>query len=147
MASIIDVAKYILDKCGSMTTMKLQKLCYYSQAWFLAWNELPMFDEDFEAWANGPVCPGLFRLHRGRFIVSSDEMPQLSGEHSLNENEKETIDKVISYYGDKDAHWLSELTHKELPWKSARERAGAAPGEPCSEIVTKESMMEYYSGL
>ena len=30
MADIIDVAKYILEKCGTMTTMKLQKLCYYS---------------------------------------------------------------------------------------------------------------------
>ena len=28
--TIFDVAKYILTKLGPMTTMKLQKLCYYS---------------------------------------------------------------------------------------------------------------------
>lgn len=36
MANIISVAKYILEQRGAMTTMKLQKLCYYSQAWSLA---------------------------------------------------------------------------------------------------------------
>lgn len=30
MTSIFDVAAYVLDKLGVMTTMKLEKLCYYS---------------------------------------------------------------------------------------------------------------------
>ena len=42
MASVFDVAKYILQKSGSMSTWKLQKLCYYSQAWSLAWTEAPI---------------------------------------------------------------------------------------------------------
>ena len=37
MTSIFDVAAYVLDKLGVMTTMKLEKLCYYSQAWSLVW--------------------------------------------------------------------------------------------------------------
>lgn len=49
MAAIFDVAKYILTKSKRMSTWKLQKLCYYSQAWHLAWTERPLFDEDFEA--------------------------------------------------------------------------------------------------
>ncbi len=40
--------------------MKLQKLCYYCQAWYLAWNNEPLFDEEFEAWASGPVCKELY---------------------------------------------------------------------------------------
>ena len=35
MATVFDVTKYILHKCGKMSTWKLQKLCYYSQAWHL----------------------------------------------------------------------------------------------------------------
>ena len=58
MASVFDVAKYILNNKGRMSTWKLQKLCYYSQAWSLAWTETPLFEEDFEAWKNGPVCRG-----------------------------------------------------------------------------------------
>ena len=55
MASVFDVAKYILHKSGRLSTWKLQKLCYYAQAWEIAWTETPIFEEDFEAWANGPV--------------------------------------------------------------------------------------------
>ena len=55
MANVFDTAKYILEKSGKMSTMKLQKLCYYSQAWALVWDDAPLFDEDFQAWANGPV--------------------------------------------------------------------------------------------
>lgn len=146
MASIIDVAKYILDCHGTMSTMKLQKLCYYSQAWCLAWEERPLFNEDFQAWANGPVCYELFNWHRHKFLISSDELPQIIGDN-LNDSEKKIINKVLEFYGDKDAHWLSELTHQERPWKDARQKANALPGDPCEQIITKESMLDYYSGL
>jgi len=33
MPSVRDVAQYILSQLGPMTTMKLQKLAYYSRAW------------------------------------------------------------------------------------------------------------------
>jgi len=39
MASVHDVAAYILDKRGPMSHMKLQKLVYYCQAWSLVWDE------------------------------------------------------------------------------------------------------------
>ena len=44
---VFDVAAYILEKIGSMTTMKLQKLVYYSQAWSLVWDEKRLFEEDY----------------------------------------------------------------------------------------------------
>lgn len=147
MTSIIDVAKYILERKGTMSTMKLQKLCYYSQAWTLAWDEKPLFEENFQAWANGPVCRELFDWHRGKFLISADDLPQLCGEHNISVTERETIDKVLEFYGNKEGHWLSELTHKERPWKEARQKANALPGDSCSEVITKESMADYYAGL
>lgn len=147
MANIVDTARYILEKKGTMSTMKLQKLCYYSQAWTLAWDETPLFDEDFQAWANGPVCRELFDLHKGKFLIGADDLPQFSGEHNLSPAECETIDKVLEFYGDKEGHWLSELTHKERPWKEARQKANVLPGDSCNEIITKESMADYYAGL
>jgi uncharacterized phage-associated protein len=54
VASVFDVAQYILRKQGGMTTMKLQKLVYYAQAWSLVWDEEPLFDQPIEAWSNGP---------------------------------------------------------------------------------------------
>ena len=70
MADVFDVAKYILEKQGSMTTMKLQKLVYYSQAWSVVWDEKPIFEERIEAWASGPVVRELYEEHRGMFIIS-----------------------------------------------------------------------------
>ena len=70
MATVFDVAKYILRKCGRISTWKLEKLCYYSQAWTMAWDEIPLFNEDFEAWANGPVCPEFFKEHKGMFSIT-----------------------------------------------------------------------------
>ena len=41
MANVFDVAKYIIEKAGKggkMSTMKLQKLVFYSQAYSLGWK-------------------------------------------------------------------------------------------------------------
>ena len=67
--TVFDIAKYILHQRGQMSTMKLQKLCYYAQAWSLVWDDTPLFDEDFSAWRNGPVCEPLFYATKGMFSV------------------------------------------------------------------------------
>lgn len=143
MASVFDVAQYILYKKGKMSTMKLQKLCYYSQAWSLVWDDVELFPEEFLAWANGPVCNELFQATKGSFSVTYQDEP---GDYRvLTSCQKETIDKVLEYYYPHDAQWLSELTHLEDPWKEAR---GDTPaGMPCDNIITKESMAIYYGGL
>jgi len=73
-ASVFDVALAILQKHGPMTAMKLQKLVYYCQAWHLVWEGRPMFRERIEAWASGPVVPELYEAHRGKFMVSFDDI-------------------------------------------------------------------------
>ncbi|EKS6729591.1 MULTISPECIES: Panacea domain-containing protein [Enterobacter] len=144
MASVIDAAKYILEKTGEITAMKLQKLAYYSQAWALVWDEEEIFPEDFEAWANGPVNKCLYARHRGLFKV--DQSVFSDGDTSkLSENQRDTIDKVLEFYGDKTAQWLSNLTHKEAPWLEAR--GELKPMASCSTAITKASMAEYYSSL
>ena len=147
MAQVADVAAYILEKCGPMTAMKLQKLVYYSQAWHLVWTEKPLFDNRIEAWANGPVVWELYDLHRGRFSLTGPaEIP--GGEASrLTEQERATIDVILDAYGDKSAHWLSELTHNEDPWRSARERAGLGERDRGNAVISLDSMFEYYDGL
>lgn len=146
MADVLSVAKYIVEKQGSLTTMKLQKLTYYCQAWSLAWDDKPLFDEDFEAWANGPVCRKLYSYHRGIFAVDKHTfLKDYDVECNFTQEEIDTIEQVLSFYGDKESHWLSELTHKEDPWKNAR--VGYAPGEPAEVIINKEAIQAYYSGL
>lgn len=147
MANVCDVAKYILARCGRVSTWKLQKLCFYAQAWALAWHDNePLFNEDFEAWANGPVCRALYNEHRGMYMIQED---QLSGGDikNLSESQVEDIDAVLEFYGEKEPYWLREQTHSEEPWINARKRAKCADGESCDEIITKEEIGLYYGSL
>lgn len=140
MASAHDVAAYILRKKGAMTAMKLQKLVYYCQAWSLVWDEEPLFDEEIQAWVNGPVLPALYQEHRGQFKVSAWPKGQPA---RLTQTQRQTVDAVLEYYGDKSSQWLSDLTHREAPWMNARK--GLAPGDPSRRKISHAELAEYYS--
>lgn len=144
MATVLDVAKYILEEMGRLSTWKLQKLCYYSQAWSLAWTEVPIFQEDFEAWVNGPVCPELFHKHKGMYSITTDDFP-FGDSSNLSEDQKDTIDIVIRDYGVFDPYDLREISHSEAPWKNTR--GDLDPKANCTRIITKDCMGEYYGSL
>lgn len=145
MASIFDVAKYILVKTGKpVDTMKLQKLCFYSQAWRLAWTGDALFAQDFQAWANGPVCYDLFLKHRGRYSVTADSLGA-GDEDELSPDEAQDVDAVLDAYGPLRGAELSEMTHSEDPWIEAR--GGRALGASCQMVITKESIKKYYTDL
>jgi len=147
VATVFDAAQYVLELLGKenklpITTWKLQKLVYYSQAWAAVWDDKCIFQEPIEAWANGPVCPTLYSAHRGQFKVESldnGDPKNLSKEH------KKTVKSVVGYYGDKTAQYLSELTHRERPWIDAR--AGLSRTERGNNEITVDAMAEYYGGL
>lgn len=140
---VIDAADYILSKCGTLSAMKLQKLLYYSQAWHLVWMDKELFSEEIQAWANGPVIPELYKLHRGNFRI---EPGFFSGDISrISSQSKEVIDRVLAFYSNKDAQWLSDLTHMEKPWRAARD--GLADGELGSNVISTEVIAEYYGSL
>ena len=141
VASVHDVAAYILFRKGPMTAMKLEKLAYYSQAWSLVWDETPLFQERIEAWAAGPVVPSLYYRHRGQFMLSEWE----GNPENLSQKQRETIDAVLHFYGNKGSQWLSDLTHSEQPWADARK--GLAPLERGNQEITLASMAEYYGSL
>lgn len=143
MGNVKDIAQYILEKQGEMTTIKLQKLVYYCQAWALVWTETPLFDSPIEAWANGPVTPELFCAHQGQFRVNENSAIGNSG--TLSADSKDIIDNVLKGYGDRPSQWLVELTHLEDPWKNAR--IGIPAGVRCNTEITHEAMATYYSGL
>ena len=62
MATVLDAAEYILEQIeeDSIPYLKLERLCYYAQAWSMAWDEEPIFPEAFYADEKGAVCYELF---------------------------------------------------------------------------------------
>ncbi len=142
MAKVDDVAAAILEKHGSMSTWKLQKLVYYAQAWHLVWEERPLFEDTVEAWANGPVVRSLYDQHRGSFTLNS--WPR-GRSRNLTEEERTTVEGILDVYGKMSAADLSALMHRERPWLQARR--GLEDGERGNQPITHESMAEYYGGL
>ncbi len=141
IAKVEDIAEYILSKTGNITAMKLEKLVYYSQAWSLVFDDEPLFAEKIEAWANGPVVRELYKRHAGSYLVTS-----VGGNLStLKESAKKRIDSVLKVYADKTAQWLSDLTHSERPWQSARKNI--PEGENSQNEITLESMKNFYTEL
>jgi uncharacterized phage-associated protein len=124
-----------------MSTWKLQKLVYYSQAWHLVWEDRALFNEKIEAWANGPVTPTLYDLHRGMYSVTTVK----GNADALAEGERESVNVVLHHYADKSPDYLSQLTHLEKPWQLAR--VGVADGERSNNEITRETMAEYYSSI
>lgn len=139
--SVMNVAQYILEKHGRMTTMKLEKLVYYAQAWSLVWDEEPLFKEEIQAWMNGPVVPKLFQAHKGSLYI--DSSADLGDSSQLSDDQRETIDVVLQSYGHMTGAQLSELTHDEQPWADAR--SGLSSLERGNETISLDAMMDFYT--
>lgn len=143
MANVINVAKCVLEQLDYATTMKLQKIVYYSQVGYLVRYKTVLFDESIQAWANGPVVPALFHAHAGMFIVAPSDIKGNSSE--LSAQERSMIINVAKLYKDYSGEQLRELTHSEDPWINARK--GIKPGERCNNVITVDALQEYYGRL
>lgn len=140
MASVFDVAQYILACLGPTSTLKLQKLIYYCQVKYIQKTRNFLFFEDFEAWVNGPVVRELYQCHRGMLQVRTSELP--GDWQKLDPYDRSCIDEVLKEKGGMYPFDLVEMTHKELPWIDARQ--GCAPGQNSCNVITKESLLHYY---
>ena len=140
--SVVEVATYILERTDTITTMKLQKLAFYSQALHLVNNGTPLFPEDFQAWRGGPVAPELYALHRGKFLIRPGELGNAGTSEGLTEEERTLIAAVCGAMSEATGADLSQRTHAESPWLDARK--GLAPSEPSAAVITKQAMRNYY---
>ncbi|KKR05135.1 MAG: hypothetical protein UT32_C0023G0004 [Parcubacteria group bacterium GW2011_GWC2_39_14] len=142
-----DVAEFFLayaNECGEqITNLKLQKLVYYAQAWYLANFHKPLFEEDFQAWVHGPVIPDLYRKYKERGC--SPIITELELNAVKEKFESTTLDfltEVASIYMTSGAYELELMTHNEEPWLNARK--GFEPDQKCESVISKKSMEIYY---
>lgn len=139
--TIADVARYILDQCGEMTTMKLQKLCYYSQVWHSYLLKTKLFKEEIQAWSYGPVSYDLFELHRGKYQVAPEDISSIAPE-LISLDSYKIIDEVLKAYGSLTGSQLSDLSHSESPWIETRKLGTNNTGSP---IITVDRMFDFAS--
>lgn len=139
MESIYEVANYFLGR-EAMTHKKLQKLCYFSQAWYLANYGEPLVPNRFEAWVHGPVSPDLYHKYRG---WGWEEIPMSDKKACFKKGKVESfLRQVFTIYGGYSADELEAITHKEMPWRNARN--GCAPGTYSRNPIALKDMRDYY---
>lgn len=135
------------EKGDTISPLKLQKILYYCQAWHLAIFKEPLFQEEIEAWAHGPVIPSQYT--RFSYIFRNDNInPSKINIEEVEFEDKKTLDllnEVFAIYNEHSASYLENLTHSERPWIDARENL--KDWERSNNIITKEAMTEFYSKL
>jgi uncharacterized phage-associated protein len=138
-SSAADVAKYLLTKSpGGMSQLKLQKLLYFCQAGSLAWTGSPMFNDEIEAWINGPVVVNFWNAHHYQGWIS--EVPE--GNELTSPTARTICDSIYARYGDYAAWRLRDLSHEEPPWKDARK--GFSDNERANVPIDATLMLRYY---
>lgn len=136
MADVLDVAAAIVDAVSAarvdddFTTMKLQKLVYYSQAWHLADHGTQLFDDPIEAWSDGPVVRRLWQRHIG---AQSARGYRFGSADRLSDADRALIAEVVQRYGRLSGDELSAISHDERPWLDAR--GDLPPNAPSREVI------------
>ncbi|WP_217520008.1 Panacea domain-containing protein [Vibrio metschnikovii] len=123
-----------------ISQLKLQKMVYYADAWFLVNNGTPLISEDFEAWVHGPVVRTLyhrFKDYRWNPILEDVEFPE------LEDAQAEHLAEIYDVFGKYSGYELEQMTHDELPWIEAR--GACEPDEACENVINKDTMRRFYT--
>ncbi|MDM8557199.1 type II toxin-antitoxin system antitoxin SocA domain-containing protein [Candidatus Parabeggiatoa sp. HSG14] len=139
-SKIADYFLYIANDTGSfLSNLKLQKLVYYAQAWYLALYNTPLFDEEFEAWIHGPITTSLYEKYKPfgwKPILKEVEKPKLPVDV------ENFLEELTQVYFIRESLELEMMIHREEPWIKARN--GVPLDEPSRAIISQQAMKEYY---
>jgi uncharacterized phage-associated protein len=101
-----------------LSNLKLQKLLYYAQGHYLAERGAPLFADEIQAWAHGPVVPQIYHSYKrpsGSTIVLPESDPFTWDE--VDPATASLLVKVWNTYGGLSAGRLRNMTHEESPWQ------------------------------
>ena len=137
------VAEYMIgflsEHGDPVTNLKLQKLLYYSQGWYLALYGVPLFEEGIEAWVHGPVVPAVYGYYKP---CTWKAIPPPSAVPALQERPEALVKEVIEVYGGMSAYDLERLTHQEDPWLKARR--GIPIDEASHAVISHDDMKSFF---
>ena len=135
------------DNCDfpKIEPMKLQKLLYYSQAWWLAGANSELFSDDIEAWPWGPVvrniyvqftefgCEPIIEKRAIDLVCSGNNISnyELREPDGVSENVRGYLERVWTTHKRFTGIQLSNATHAPgEPWTIVKQRYGSLDGKP-----------------
>ena len=139
---IFDLANAFLS-IESMTHKKLQKMCYYAKAWYLAINDRNIIVEPFEAWIHGAVQPELYSKYKafGFQLITM----YIDTESKLPMEFTDFAKEIYASYGELSGDQLEQLNHQEEPWIKARQ--GLKPWENSNNTINENDMKNFYRSM
>lgn len=139
MYNVVDICSYVINYCNSkgysISNLKLQKLLYFIQAYFLVTTSRPCFKETIEAWDFGPVVPKAYREYK---LFGNANIPDVSARIGINRDDEERIQTVVDACSEFSSTDLVRVTQNQEPWKRAY-----FPG--AQKEITQQSIREYFS--
>lgn len=161
MAAITDIARYtvlrLLQNGNSISHLKLQKMLYYIQAWYMVYfDKEKIFEEAPEAWVNGPVYKTIYEIYKNKGIYEQlnyedasttlesimNDLENLHEKINIDNNKWDFFEAIFKHYGTMSHDKLVFLTHSQRPWNEARK--GLEPFEYSEKKIDLDSMYEYY---
>lgn len=140
MYAVQDIAEYVIwyseKQDFGISNLKLQKILYFIQAYFLICSDRTCFYEKIEAWDFGPVVPEVYKRYKQYGSMDIHGIPE--EEPYLCQNDKERINEVVDNFADYSATDLVEITQKQVPWIEAYE------SKRNNEIST-DSIKQYFT--
>ncbi|WP_339619849.1 type II toxin-antitoxin system antitoxin SocA domain-containing protein [uncultured Salinibacterium sp.] len=133
-----EIAEEIISREPRLSSMKLQKLMYYVDAWHLAVEgERLITDQPFRAYKDGPV-------HEDVRHKRMDMATRMHGTSTgkLTPAAESILNLVMAEFGGRTGDELSALTHAEVPWKNAR--GDKADGETSREPLNEAEIARFY---
>lgn len=119
-----------------ITNLKLQKVLYFAQAYYLSKVGKPLFYDDIEAWEYGPVVPDVYHKFKSK---GSNPIICEEDKSILADEDKETLKKIWGTFGGYSASKLVDIAHAHTPWKEAN---GSS-----SKVISHKAIREYYTPL
>ena len=140
---VFAVSNFVIALCNeskvSITHLKLQKLLYYVQWRALAIFDKEMFENDFEAWVNWPVCKEIYAKYSASWF---NQLESDSNKNLFTSEESWFISEVVEKYWKFNPWELVALTHSEMPWIKTREWLDATVG--CNRIINKKLIKDSF---
>ncbi|MBU4610324.1 SocA family protein [Achromobacter sp. GG226] len=141
MYSAKAVANYFIERAkqtkSSLDPMKLQKLVYYANGWYLGTTGTPLINEPIEAWPYGPVIPSIYHEFKqyGRQPIKAlateltEDFDFAPIDPPQDEKVQRFLRKVWDTYSKYSGIQLSEMTHAPGgPWDRARSLSSGGRG-------------------
>ena len=137
--SALEIACYITNYCNkkdyNITHLRLEKILYFIQLYYVKEIGSILFWEDIEAWSFGPIIPEVYRQFRQycSFLIDPiEEYWDLSEGlwkekkkkyiSCINQKDKNNINKVVDMCEKYSTTELISISRNQTPWIKAYRR-------------------------